>query len=694
MGDGTQTRFKQRETKVSEVLKISLPDGSVREVERGTTPGDVAAAIGPGLAKAALAARVDGEVRDLSRPFEGDAELALITAKDEADALELVRHDYAHVLAEAVQALWPGTQITFGPATDDGFYYDVMAPADRDPFSMDDLPAIEEKMREIIKADKPLIREAWSRADLIERWQKHGEAFKAEWAAELPEGEELTVYWSGEPGEEGWLDMCRGPHLPSTGKLDPAAFKLMRVAGAYWRGDQRNAQLTRIYGTGWLNKKQLAAHLHRLEEAAKRDHRKLGREMDLFHLQEEAHGSVFWHPNGYRIWRELEAYMRRKMDAAGYREIKTPQLMDVRQWEQSGHWGKYAENMFAVPDIVPEVDGLGDDNDGRGAAPKVADDADWMAIKPMNCPAHVLVFKQGITSYRDLPIRLGEMGCCHRNEPHGALHGLMRVRQFTQDDAHIFCTDEQVVEETRAFCKLADSVYRDFGFSYHVKLALRPEKRFGSDADWDRAEQEMRDAVAEAGMNNADYGWEELPGEGAFYAPKLEWHLTDAIGRTWQVGTIQGDRVLPDRLDASYVGEDGEKHRPVMLHRAIFGSYERFIGILIEHFAGRLPVWLAPVQAMVATIVSDADDYAKEAVAKLEAAGIRVESDLRNEKINYKVREHSHAKVPHLLVVGKREAEEGTVAIRTLGEKDQRVMSLDEALAMLKTEATPPDLRD
>lgn len=675
---------------MTELLKISLPDGSVREMERGSTPADVAAAIGPGLAKAAIAARVDGELRDINRPFEGDAELALVTSRDEEDALELARHDFAHVLAEAVQALWPGTQITFGPATDDGFYYDVKAPDTREPFSMDDLPAIEEKMREIIKADKPLRREVWSRQQLIDKWEAEGETFKAEWARELPEDEELTVYWSG----EDWLDMCRGPHLASTGKLDPQAFKLMRVAGAYWRGDQKNAQLTRIYGTGWLNKKQLNAHLTRLEEAAKRDHRKLGREMDLFHLQEEAHGSVFWHPKGYRIWRELEAYMRRKMDGGGYREIKTPQLMDVRQWEQSGHWGKYAENMFAVPDIVPEVEGLGDDNGGKGANPQVAGDADWMAIKPMNCPAHVLVFKQGITSYRDLPIRLGEMGCCHRNEPHGALHGLMRVRQFTQDDAHIFCTESQVVEEVRAFCKLADEVYSDFGFKYEIKLALRPEKRLGPDADWDRAEQELRDAVAEAGMDNETYGWEELPGEGAFYAPKLEWHLTDAIGRTWQVGTIQGDRVLPERLDATYVGEDGEKHRPVMLHRAIFGSYERFIGILIEHFAGRLPVWLAPVQAVVATIVSDADDYAREAVAKLQAAGIRVESDLRNEKINYKVREHSLAKVPHLLVVGKREAEEGTVAVRTLGEKEQRVMSLDEAIVMLKDGATPPDLRE
>jgi len=665
---------------MTELLKISLPDGSVREVAPGGTPGDIAAAIGPGLSKAALAARVNGELRDLNRPFEGDASLALVTSRDEADALELARHDYAHVLAEAVQALWPGTQITFGPATEDGFYYDVMAPLSRGPFTLDDLPAIEEKMRDIIRADKPLTREVWSRQQLIDKWAAEGETFKAEWAAELPEGEELTVYRSG----EDWLDMCRGPHLPSTGKLDPHAFKLMRVAGAYWRGDQKNAQLTRIYGTGWLNKKQLDQHLHRLEEAAKRDHRKLGREMDLFHLQEEAHGSVFWHPQGYKIWRELEAYMRRAIDGAGYREIKTPQVMDARQWEQSGHWGKYRENMFVIPDEVPNTEDEG---------PVVSGDADWMALKPMNCPAHVLVFRQGLKSYRDLPLRLYENGCCHRNEPHGALHGLMRVRQFTQDDAHIFCREDQIVDEVRAFCELADRVYRDFGFTYAVKLALRPEQRYGSDEDWDKAETELRQAVIEAGLATEKYGWEELPGEGAFYAPKLEWHLTDAIGRTWQVGTIQSDRVLPERLDASYVAEDGEKHRPVMLHRAIFGSYERFIGILIEHFAGRLPTWLAPTQAVVATIVSDADDYAREVAAKLEAAGIRVETDARNEKINYKVREHSLAKVPQLLVVGKREADEGTVALRTLGEQAQRVMPLDDAIALLVAEGTPPDLR-
>ncbi len=666
---------------MSQMFRITLPDGSVREVAPGTTPADIAAAIGPGLAKAALAARVDGELRDIGRAFEGDAQLALVTAKDEADALELARHDFAHVLAEAVQNLFPGTQITFGPATDDGFYYDF-APKDR-PFTEEDLPAIEAEMRAIIARDEKLVREVWSRADLIARWNAQGETFKAEWAAELPEGEELTVYRSGER-EDAWLDMCRGPHLASTGKLDPQAFKLTRVSGAYWRGDQKNAMLSRIYGTGWLNKKQLDAHLHKLEEAAKRDHRKLGQEMDLFHLQAEAHGSVFWHPNGYIIWRELEAYMRRAIDGAGYREVKTPQVMDARQWEQSGHWGKYRENMFVIPDEVPNTEDEG---------PIVSDDADWMALKPMNCPAHVLIFRQGIKSYRDLPLRFYENGCCHRNEPHGALHGLMRVRQFTQDDAHIFCREDQIVAEVRAFCELADRIYKDFGFTYAIKLALRPEKRFGSEEMWDLSEDELRNAVVEAGLATEDYGWEELPGEGAFYAPKLEWHLTDAIGRTWQVGTIQSDRVLPDRLDASYVGEDGERHRPIMLHRAIFGSYERFIGILIEHFAGRLPTWLAPVQAVVATIVSDADDYANEAVEKLKAAGIRVEADLRNEKINYKVREHSLAKVPYLLVIGKREADEGTVAIRRLGSQGQEVISLDAAIAMLRDDATPPDLK-
>ncbi len=667
---------------MEDMLTITLPDNSIREVPRGTTPADIAAAIGPGLAKAAIAARVDGELRDIMRPLEADAKLALVTSRDEADALELARHDYAHVLAEAVQHLFPGTQITFGPSTDDGFYYDF-APKDR-PFTDEDLPAIEEEMRRIIARDEPLIREVWSRAQLIQRWQEQGETFKAEWAAELPEGEELTVYRAGK-GADAWLDMCRGPHLASTGKLDPQAFKLTRVSGAYWRGDQKNAMLSRIYGTGWLNKKQLDQHLFRLEEAAKRDHRKIGQEMDLFHLQSEAQGSVFWHPNGFVVWRALEAYMRRRLDAAGYAEVKTPQLMDARQWEQSGHWGKYRENMFVVPDEIPNTE---DD------AAIFSGTADLMALKPMNCPAHVLIFRQGIKSYRDLPIRMAEFGCCHRNEPHGALHGILRVRQFTQDDAHIFVRKDQIVEEVANFIDLLDTVYKDLGFpDYAIKLALRPEKRFGSEEMWDWSEQSLRDAVAATGRNTADFGWEELPGEGAFYAPKLEFHLTDAIGRTWQVGTIQTDTVLPERLDASYVGEDGTRHRPIMLHRAILGSFERFIGILIEHHAGRFPAWLAPVQAVVATIVSEADDYAQVVAKALAAAGLRVTTDIRNEKINYKIREHSLAHVPNLLVVGKREAEEGTVALRPLGEgARQEVLPLAEAVERLRREATPPDL--
>ena len=669
---------------MTKMFKIALPDGSVKEMPEGSTPADVAAAIGPGLAKAALAAKVDGEVRDITRPFEGDASLALITSRDEAEALELVRHDFAHILAEAVQNLYPGTQITFGPATDDGFYYDFAPTAEHGPFTEEELPAIEEEMRRIIAADKPLLREVWNRDQVRDFFEKSGEAFKAEWVMELPAGETITMYRTGDSAD-AWIDLCRGPHLASTGKLDPQAFKLTRVSGAYWRGDPKNPMLSRIYGTAWLNKKQLDAYLVRLEEAAKRDHRKIGQEMDLFHLQAEAHGSVFWHPNGFVIYRQLEAYMRRRIDEAGYQEIKTPQLMDARQWEKSGHWGKYRENMFIVPDEIPSTE---DD------APVLSGDADLMALKPMNCPGHILVFKQGITSYKELPIRFYENGSCHRNEPHGALHGLMRVRQFTQDDAHIFCREDQIVAEARAFCELADRVYKDFGFDYAIKLALRPDNRFGSDEDWDKAEDELRAAVVAAGMATEEFGWEELPGEGAFYAPKLEWHLKDAIGRTWQVGTLQSDRVLPERLDAAYVGEDGQKHRPIMFHRAIFGSYERFIGILIEHYAGRFPLWLAPVQAVVATIVSDADAYAGEVAARLEAAGIRVQTDLRNEKINYKVREHSLAKVPLLLVVGKREAEEGTIALRRLGsDEHQKVMSLEEAVSMISAEAVPPDLK-
>jgi threonyl-tRNA synthetase len=660
-------------------INISLPDGSVRAMPAGSTAADVAAAIGPGLAKAALAARVNGELWDLTRPLPDACALAIVTVKDRDAAVELFRHDYAHVMAEAVQNLFPGTQITFGPSTDDGFYYDFAA-RER-AFTVDDLPAIEAEMRKIIVADKPLRREVWDRTQLISRWRQQGEVFKAEWAAELPVDADITVYWSG----DDWLDMCRGPHLPSTGKLPLDAFKLTKVAGAYWRGDAKNAVLSRIYGVAYATKKELDAHMLMLAEAEKRDHRKIGREMDLFHLQEEAHGSVFWHPNGYLLWRTLEAYMRRKLDSTGYVEVKTPQLMDAKQWEQSGHWGKYRENMFVVPDDVPSLD-----DDG----PIVSAEAKLMALKPMNCPAHVLIFRQGIKSYRDLPLRMAEFGCCHRNEAHGALHGIMRVRQFTQDDAHIFCREDQIVDEVRLFCDLLDTVYKDLGFSsYAIKLALRPEKRFGSEEMWDRAEHDLREAVTLAGRAGPEYSWAELPGEGAFYSPKLEFHLTDAIGRTWQCGTIQLDYVLPERLDASYIGEDSARHRPVMLHRAILGTFERFIGILIEHHAGRFPLWLAPRQVVVATIVSDADAYAQAIVDKLKAAGIRAEADTRNEKINYKVRDHSLAKIPYLLVVGRREADENTVAVRKLGtEETQQVMGFDDVLARLVTEATPPDL--
>lgn len=660
---------------MSDMLSITLPDGSVREVLRGTTPADIAAAIGPGLAKAALAAKIDGEVRDIMMPLERSVELALITARDEADALKLARHDYAHVLAEAVQNLFPGTQITFGPSTEDGFYYDF-APKDR-PFADDDLPAIEEEMRRIIGADKPLRREVWDRDVLIERWKADGEAFKTEWAAELPDGEELSVYWSG----DDWMDMCRGPHFASTGKLDPKAFRLLRVSGAYWRGDQRNPQLSRIYGTGWLNKKQLAEHLTRLEEAAKRDHRKLGAEMDLFHLQPEAQGSVFWHPKGYIIWQALENYIRRRVGDAGYEEVKTPQILDWRLWQKSGHWDKFRDGMFIVPDETPSLE---------EDAPVISGNADLLALKPMNCPAHVEIFKQGITSYRDLPLRMAEFGCCHRNEPHGALQGIMRVRQFTQDDAHIFCTEEQVTQESVDFCALVARIYGDLGFeNIGIKLALRPEKRAGDDATWDRAEAGLRAGLVAAGLE-----FEELPGEGAFYGPKVEFHLKDAIGRTWQCGTLQLDYILPERLGAHYIGEDGEKHRPAMLHRAILGSMERFIGILIESYAGKLPLWLAPVQAVIATIVSDADSYAEKVAEELRKAGIRVETDLRNEKISYKIREHSLAKVPNLLVIGKREAEEKTVALRRLGsDEHQKIIPLDEMIPMLVEEARPPDLQ-
>lgn len=665
---------------MTKMFKIALPDGSVKEMPEGSTPADVAAAIGPGLAKAALAARINGEVRDIMRPFEGDASLALITARDEAEALELARHDYAHILAEAVQNLYPGTQITFGPATEDGFYYDFAPTGEHGPFTEEELPAIEEEMRRIIAADKPLVREVWTRDEVRDFFERSGEAFKAEWVMELPAGETITMYRTGH-GEEAWIDLCRGPHLASTGKLDPDAFRLTRVSGAYWRGNPKNPMLSRIYGTAWLNKKQLEAYLKRIEEAAKRDHRKIGQEMDLFHLQAEAPGSVFWHPRGWIIWRQLEAYMRRRLDAAGYQEIKTPQLIDSKLWVQSGHWGKFRANMFVVPDEVPSTE------EGK---PVITGNADLLALKPMNCPAHIQVFKQGITSYKELPLRLAEFGCCHRNEPHGALHGIMRVRQFTQDDAHIFCAEDDLVEETKRFCALLDLVYRDLGFAnYQVKLATRPDERIGTDEEWDRAEAELETALKETGLS-----YEILPGEGAFYGPKLEFHLQDAIGRTWQCGTWQLDPQMPQRLGASFIGADGEKHVPLMFHRAILGTFERFIGILIEHHAGKFPLWLAPVQAVVATIVSEADEYAIGVTQRLRASGIRVETDLRNEKINYKVREHSLAKIPLLLVVGKREAEENSVALRRLGsEERQLVMSLDELVAKIGDEAIPPDLR-
>lgn len=649
-------------------IRITLPDGSVREVARGTTAADIAASIGAGLAKAALAARIDGKLVDLKRPIMEDADVAIVTAKDRDEALDLVRHDAAHVLAQAVQELYPGTQVTIGPNIEDGFFYDF---ARETPFTLDDLPKIEDRMREIVDRDEPIEREVWDRDEAVKHFRDIGEEYKAQIIEDLPEAETITVYRQGD-----WKDLCRGPHLPSTAKL-PKAFKLMKVAGAYWRGDSKNAMLTRIYGTAWLDKKELEAYLTRLEEAERRDHRKLARELDLFHLQDEAQGSVFWHPYGYTLWLQLEGYLRRQLRKAGYDEVKTPQLLDAKFWEQSGHWSKFRENMFVVPDEIPSTE---DD------APIISNEASLMALKPMNCPAHIQIFKQGIKSYRDLPLRLSEFGCCHRNEPHGALHGLMRVRQFTQDDAHIFCREDQIADETIAFCDLLHRVYRDLGFEdVGIRLATRPDVRAGEDAVWDRAEKTLEEALRKTGL---DFEW--APGEGAFYGPKLEFHLRDAIGRTWQCGTLQLDFVLPERLDASYVGEDGERHRPAMLHRAIFGSIERFLGILIEHYAGRFPMWLAPRQVVVATIVSDADEYARDVAAQLEAAGLRVETDLRNEKINYKIREHSHAKIPVILVVGKREADEKTVAMRRLGGQTQEILALQDAIDTLKAEARSP----
>jgi threonyl-tRNA synthetase len=638
-------------------IAVTLPDGKVRRFPGPVTGAEIAAAIGPGLAKAALAVKVDDVVRDLAARVERDARVAIIT-RDSAEALEILRHDAAHVMAEAVKELYPETQVTFGPATDTGFYYDF---ARDQPFTPEDLATIEKRMHEVVDRDEPIAREEWERDRAVQFFASIGEKYKAEWINEIPRDEAISLYRQG-----GFVDLCTGPHLPSTGKLGHA-FKLTKVAGAYWRGDARNQQLQRVYGTAWPDEKALKQYLFQLEEAEKRDHRRLGRELDLFHQQEEATGSVFWHPKGWMLYRTIESYLRNRLDKAGYLEIKTPQLIDRSLWERSGHWEKFGQHMFTVRD----------EDEGRERV---------LAIKPMSCPGHVQVFRQHLHSYRELPLRLAEFGSCHRNEPSGALHGIMRVRAFTQDDAHIFCTEEQITAETIAFCNLLRSVYRDFGFDdVAIKLADRPPVRAGSDEVWDKAEAWLKDAVEAAGL-----AYTLNPGEGAFYGPKLEFVLRDAIGRDWQCGTLQVDFVLPERLDASYIGEDGQRHRPVMLHRAIFGSMERFIAILIEQYAGRFPLWLAPVQAVVATITSDADAYAEEVRAACAAAGLRVEADLRNEKINYKIREHSLAKIPALLVVGKREAETGAVALRRLGGKDQEVLALGEAIARLAQEAAVP----
>ncbi|MBT3558534.1 MAG: threonine--tRNA ligase [Rhodospirillales bacterium] len=645
------------------MVAITLPDGSIRPFDGPVSGADLAADIGPGLAKAALAIRVGGHMRDLAHLIEEDADVSIVTAKDE-DGLDLLRHDCAHVLAQAVQDLFPGTQVTIGPSIENGFYYDF---ARDEPFTPEDLPKIEARMAEIVDADLPFSREVWDRNEAIQVFTDIGEAYKTELISDLPEDEEISIYRQGD-----WFDLCLGPHLPSTGKLGKA-FKLMSIAGAYWRGNSKNAMLQRIYGTCWSNPKELKQHLHMLEEAEKRDHRRLGREMGLFHQQQEAMGNVFWHPKGWTLYRAVEDYMRTRLDEAGYDEVKTPQLVDRSLWEDSGHWEKFRDHMF-----IAEVDEA--DPDGK------ANEKRMLALKPMNCPCHVQIFKQGITSYRELPMRMAEFGSCHRYEPSGALHGIMRVRAFTQDDAHIFCTEDQITSETKIFIDLLMSIYKDFGFEeVVVKFSDRPEVRAGEDATWDKAEAALKESTAAAGLETI-----LNPGEGAFYGPKLEFVLRDAIGRDWQCGTLQVDFVLPERLDANYIGEDGAKHRPVMLHRAILGSFERFIGIIIENYAGRFPMWLSPVQVVVAAITNDHDDYANTVAGALRAAGLRVETDLRSEKINYKIREHSHAKVPAILVVGGREADDRTVAVRRLGGKDQEIVALDEAVVRLSAEAAGP----
>jgi threonyl-tRNA synthetase len=638
------------------MIELIFPDGSKREYEDGVTGRQVAASIAKSLEKKAVLVKLEGRLLDVERPLHDGGRFELLT-RESPEALEIIRHDASHVMAEAVQELFPGTQVTIGPSIEDGFYYDF---ARDEPFSLDDLAKIEQRMKEIVDRDEPIQREVWKRDEAIEHFKSIGEAYKAEIIQDLPESEEITVYRQGE-----WKDLCRGPHLPST-RYVGKAFKLTKLAGAYWRGDHRNAQLQRIYGTAWATEADLEAHITRLEEAEKRDHRKIGRAMGLFHLQEEARGMIFWHPKGWALFRTLEDYIRRRLDADGYQEIKTPQLMDRGLWERSGHWEKFGQNMFVCETTEGEE----------------------LAVKPMNCPGHIQIFNVGQKSYRDLPLRFAEFGACHRYEPSGALHGIMRLRAFTQDDAHIFCREDQIEAETTKFVRLLHSVYEDMGVELHsVKLALRPELRAGTDEVWDVAESKLERAALAAGVEV-----EKVPGEGAFYGPKLEFHLRDAIGRTWQCGTLQLDFVLPERLDATYIAEDGSKQRPVMLHRAVFGAVERFLGILIENFAGAFPLWLAPVQVVVATITSDADAYAREVVETLKARGLRVEIDLRNEKINYKVREHSLAKVPVIAVVGRREAELGQVALRRFGSDRQEVLGLEVAANGLALEASPPDV--
>jgi threonyl-tRNA synthetase len=637
---------------------ITLPDRSVRRFDGPVTGTTVAESVGPGLARAAVAMKLNGKLVDLAAEIDRDADVVFVTRRD-PEALELIRHDAAHVLAEAVQELYPGTQVTIGPAIADGFYYDF---ARSEPFTPDDFPPIEAKMREIVARGERFIRKEIDRDEAIRLFEDKGEKYKAEIIQDLPRDEPITLYRQGD-----WVDLCRGPHMRSTADVGNA-FKLMKVAGAYWRGDHRNAMLSRIYGTAWRDQKELDAYVHMLEEAERRDHRRIGKEMDLFHFQDEAAGSVFWHPKGWKLYRNAEAYMRRRLDAAGYKEVKTPQLVDRSLWERSGHWENYRQNMFIA---------------------RIEDEDKTLAVKPMNCPCHVQIFRQGIRSYRELPLRFAEFGSCHRYEPSGALHGLMRVRAFTQDDAHIFCTEDQIADEGVRFIELLSSIYRDLGFpEFSIRFSDRPPVRAGTDAVWDKAEAALRQACASAGIEPI-----LNPGDGAFYSPKLDFVLRDAIGREWQCGTFQVDFVLPERLGAEYVAEDGSRKTPVMLHRAILGSFERFLGVMIEHYAGRFPLWLAPVQAVVATIVSDADDYAREVAEAMRHAGLSVELDLSNQKINAKVREHSLAHVPVLVVVGRREAEQRMVALRRLGGAAQELLPLEEAARVLAAEATPPDLR-